>query len=58
MQKVHNLQLNVGKIDLPKLVHKVTEVFELSTRIRGIRINTVIDEDVPSHIETDENRVR
>jgi len=58
MQKVHALQLNVGKIDLPKLVHKVTEVFALSTKIRGISIITEIADDLPGRIATDENRVR
>ena len=58
MQRFHTLNLNIQKVDLHKLIAKVTEVFELTQRIRGVKLITSIAENLPRLIATDENRVR
>ena len=45
-------------MNIAELVEQVTEIFEINSLIRGVKVITRIDDDVPEEITTDSNRVR
>ena len=58
LQKFERFELNFKEVEVRKLVTDVVEIFELNSEIRGIKILTEIDPELPETLKVDSNRIR
>jgi len=52
------LKLNISKINIRKCLQSVIRLFQFQTNQKGISLTLSVDDNVPSHINTDENRLK
>jgi len=52
------LKLNISKINIRKCLQSVLRLFHFQANQKGITLNLLVSENVPTYIHTDENRLK
>jgi len=52
------LKLAISKLNIRKCLRGVVQLFQFQTTHKGITLEVSVDENIPTHIRTDENRLK